>query len=97
MLAKDRKEYVISKQLMRSGINPGAMAREAHHAESKHDFLHKLSVAQKEINETVYWLELLYHTEYLKVQEFESILQDATEVRKLLASIIMTTKAQIKA
>jgi four helix bundle protein len=57
-LQADKKEYVLSKQLLKSGTSVGAMVREAEHSESKLDFIHKLSIAQKEINETIYWLEL---------------------------------------
>jgi four helix bundle protein len=68
------------------------MVRESEHAESKADFIHKLAIAQKESNETLYWLELLNRTDYLKVSEFESINNDVTEIIKLLTSIIITTK-----
>lgn len=57
-LTNDKKEFVLSKQILRSGTSVGAMIRESEHAQSKADFIHKLSVAQKEINETIYWLEL---------------------------------------
>ncbi|MFO0109807.1 MAG: four helix bundle protein, partial [Alphaproteobacteria bacterium] len=62
-LAEERKEFIMSKQLLRSGTSVGAMVREAEHAESKNDFIHKLGIAQKEINETIYWLELLRATD----------------------------------
>jgi four helix bundle protein len=58
-LCDNKKEFVLSKQLLRSGTSVGAMAREAEHSESKADFIHKLSISQKEINESIYWLELL--------------------------------------
>ena len=61
---RKRKEFVLSKQLLRSGTAVGALIREAEHAESKTDFKHKMSIAQKEINETIYWLELLKETGY---------------------------------
>ncbi len=64
-LCRDKKEYVLSKQLLKSGTSVGALIREAEHAESKLDFKHKLSIAQKEINETIYWLDLLKDTNYL--------------------------------
>ena len=91
-LTTEKNEYVLSKQLLRSGTSVGAMVRESEHAESKADFIHKLSIAQKESNETLYWLELLNRTDYLKVSEFESINNDVTEIIKLLTSIIITTK-----
>ena len=80
---------------MRSGTSVGAMIREAEHAESKVDFKHKMSIAQKEINETIYWLELLKETEYLTNEEFQSLEKDAVEIIKLITSIIKTTKSNI--
>ena len=66
------------------------------HAESKNDFNHKMGIAQKEINETIYWLELLHATDYLTKEEFESINSNAVEIIKLVTSIIKTTKSNIK-
>ncbi|MBS1573536.1 MAG: four helix bundle protein [Bacteroidetes bacterium] len=94
-LQAEKKEYVLSKQLLRSGTSVGAMVREAEHSESKADFVHKLAIAQKEINETIYWLELLNATEYLTQKEFESINTDAVEIIKLITSIIKSTKSSI--
>lgn len=95
-LCTERKEFVLSKQLLRSGTSVGAMVREAEHAESKIDFKHKMGIAQKEINESIYWLELLKETDYLTKEQFESINADAIEIIKLITSIIKTTKANIK-
>jgi len=92
-LCNEKKEFILSKQLLRSGTSIGAMVREAEHSESKADFIHKLAIAQKEINETIYWLELLKETNYLTIQEFESIYADAVEIIKLLTSIIKNTKS----
>ena len=92
-LVEEKKEYVIAKQVLRSGTSVGAMVREAEHAESKNDFVHKMAIAQKEINETIYWLELLKETQYLTTLEFETINSDAVEVIKLISSIIKSTKA----
>jgi len=94
-LCDEKKEYTLSKQLMRSGTSVGAMVREAEHAESKADFKHKMAIAQKEINETIYWLELLKETNYLATDQFESIHSDAIEIIKLITSIIKSTKANI--
>ncbi|MCL1674994.1 four helix bundle protein [Elizabethkingia meningoseptica] len=91
-LSNDKKEFILSKQILRSGTSIGAMVRESEHAQSKSDFIHKLSIAQKEINETIYWLELFQATDYLSKQEFESINEDAVEIIKLITSIIKTTK-----
>ncbi len=93
-LVDEKKEYVLSKQLLRSGTSVGAMVREAEHAESKNDFTHKLAIAQKEINESIYWLELLKETDYLTATEFEDICKDAVEVIKLLTAIIKSAKAK---
>lgn len=71
------------------------MVRESEHAESKVDFVHKLSIAQKEINETLYWLELLFETKYITLKEYESISADAVELIKLLTSSIKTVKTTI--
>ena len=94
-LREQKKEFVLSKQLIRSGTSVGAMVREAEHAESKSDFKHKMSIAQKEINETIYWLELLKETDYLTDEQFESIMNDAIKIIKLITSIIKTTKANM--
>jgi four helix bundle protein len=95
-LQTEKKEYILSKQLLRSGTSVGAMVREAEHSESKLDFIHKMAIAQKEINETIYWLELLKGTEYLSAEQFESINRDAVELIKMITSIIKTTKANLK-
>jgi four helix bundle protein len=90
-----KKEFVLSKQLLRSGTSVGAMVREAEHAESKLDFKHKMAIAQKEINETMYWLELLVATDYLTSEQFESVNADAVEIIKLITAIIKSTKSNI--
>jgi len=94
-LQAEKREFVLSKQLLRSGTAVGAMVREAEHSESKADFIHKLAIAQKEINESIYWLELLNATEYISKEQFESINTDAVEIIKLITSIIKTTKSGI--
>lgn len=91
-LCEQKKEFVLSKQLLRSGTSVGAMVREAEHAETKNDFKHKMGIAQKEINETIYWLELLKETDYLNVEQFESIYNDAVEIIKLITTIIKSAK-----
>lgn len=94
-LCEQKKEFVLSKQLLRSGTSVGAMVREAEHAETKNDFKHKMAIAQKEINESIFWLELLKETEYLTQEQFESINIDAVEIIKLITVIIKSTKANI--
>ena len=91
-LTEMKKEYVMSKQLLRSGTSIGALVREAQNAESSKDFIHKLSISQKECDESVYWLELLKATEYINEPEFESLKNDATELLKMLRSSIITSK-----
>ena len=90
-LCEEKREFVLSKQLLRSGTSVGAMVREAEHAETKKDFLHKMAIAQKEINEVIYWLDLLKETDYLTSQYYESINKDAVEVIKIITSIIKST------
>jgi four helix bundle protein len=92
LLNSDMKEFVMSKQILRSGTSVGAMVREAEHAESKPDFIHKMAIAQKEINETLYWLQLLFKTDYLNQKKYDSLISDATELLKLLTSIIKSSK-----
>lgn len=91
-LVADKKEFVLSKQLLRSGTAVGALVREAQNAESKADFIHKLGIAQKECDESIYWLELLVETDFLKREEYESIKADAEALLKMIRSAIITTK-----
>ena len=91
-LVENKKEYILSKQLLRSGTAVGAIVREAQNAESSADFVHKLGMAQKENDETLYWLELLFETQYLDEKEFISIQQDANELLKMIRSAILTSK-----
>ena len=85
----------MSKQLLRSGTDIGALQREACHAESKMDFIHKYAIAQKECNQTLYWLELLKETDYLSPQQYESISQEAEELMKLITASIITAKKSL--
>lgn len=94
-LCTEKKEYILSKQLLKSGTSAGAMIREAEHAETKKDFIHKMAIAQKEINESLYWLELLKVTDYLDQPTFVNLEQDATEVLKLVTAIIKSTKQNL--
>ena len=95
LFVESKKEYVLSKQLLRCGTAIGALAREAEHAQSKADFLNKMNIALKEANETLYWLILLKETAYLSQVEFESIYTDAEELVKILVSIVKTTKTKL--
>lgn len=94
-LTEKKKEFMLSKQLLRSGTSVGALVREAEHAQSKADFLNKMNVALKEANETMYWLILMKETDYLTKKQFDSMFSDAEEIIKLLASIVKTTKAKL--
>ncbi|MDO8367674.1 MAG: four helix bundle protein [Saprospiraceae bacterium] len=94
-LIEEKKEFILSKQILRSGTNPGSMIREAINAESSLDFVHKLGIAQKETGETQYWLELLYASKYLSESEFYSLFNDSEELMKLIRSSIMTKKKNI--
>ncbi len=96
-LINEKKEFVLSKQLLRSGTVIGALVRESEYGESKADFIHKLSIALKEANESHYWLELLYHSDYINEQGYDSMIRDLEEILKLLVSIINTAKKNLKA
>ena len=91
-LANEKKEYVLSKQLLRSGTSIGANAREAVYGQSRNDFIAKMSIALKETSETEYWLELLEKTEYLTNEQYTSLRVDCSEVARLLTSIVKSSK-----
>lgn len=91
-LSCDKKEFVLSKQILRSGTSIGANFAEAIYGISEADFINKLSIAQKEASETIYWLELLHETDFLTQEQFDSIYTDAEELLKLLAASIITMK-----
>lgn len=95
-LSVEKREFVLSKQLLRSGTAIGALVRESEHAESKPDFIHKLAIAQKEANESDYWIELLFQSDYLNLSQFQSLNSDIVEINKILASIIISTKNNLK-
>lgn len=92
VLSDEKKEYVISKQLLRSGTAIGALYREAEHAESRADFIHKLSISLKECNETLYWLDLLEATDYLTSDAYKLYWNSADELMRLLVSIVKSAK-----
>ena len=91
-LCNEKNEYVLSKQILRSGTSIGANITEAECASSKKDFLNKMYIAFKECAETGYWLDLLYETDYLTKNEYQSIINDCSELKKLLSSITKTAK-----
>ena len=95
-MISEQKEFVLSKQILRSGTAIGALIKEAEHAQSKADFLNKMNIALKEANETEYWLMLLKDANFLSETEFSSIHVDCQELIKLLASIVKSTKQNLK-
>jgi len=95
-LSIEKKEFVLSKQILRSGTSIGANIEEALQAESKKDFIHKLSISNKEAFETDYWIRLLLETDYIEQNLGNSILSDCHEIQKLLTSIIKSTKSTLK-
>mgnify|MGYP001037882644 FL=1 len=92
LLQERDREYVLSRQLLRSGTAIGALIQEAEQAESRADFVHKLSVALKEASETAYWLDLLTESGYLDSVHGQSMMADTEELLKILTAIIRTTK-----
>ncbi len=95
-LNTNKKEYVLSKQVLRSGTAIGALVSEAEFAQSKPDFINKLSIGLKEANETYYWLKLLHEGEYISEIMFDSIKPQTKELIKLLVKSIKTAKKNIK-
>lgn len=91
-LREDKREFILSKQILRSGTSVGAMVEEAMQAESKADFIHKLSIANKEANETRYWIKLLRDTDFMDKRQAAALIDDNEELIKLLVSIMKTTK-----
>ena len=95
-LNEQKHEYNIADQIQRSGTSIGANHREAIAAESSTDFVHKLQIAQKECNETIYWLELLKETNYIDESMFNSLYADAEEIMRMLTASIITVKKRLK-
>ena len=91
-LQEEKKEYILSKQLLRSGTSIGANIAESQQAQSRADFISKLSIALKEAVETNYWLRLLHASDYLTDSAFSSMITDCRELEKLLTSIIKTSR-----
>jgi len=94
-LKKEKQEFVLSKQVLRSGTSVGANMQEATGGQSTSDFIHKLSVARKEARETSYWLRLLHDTGYIADTQFQSIHADGGELIKILNSIIITSQSKL--
>ncbi len=94
-LTDEKKEFVISKQILRSGTSIGANVRESKNAQSPMDFIHKLNIALKEADETQYWLEVLQLSETISTEEFDSLNDNLKEIIALLTSIIKTMKKSV--
>ena len=94
-LLEEKKEYVMSRQILKSGTSIGANIRESKNAQSNLDFINKLSIALKEADETAYWLELLSESSIIDQKQFDSLYSDLNEIISLLISIIKTTKNNI--
>jgi four helix bundle protein len=94
-LQSEKKEFVLSKQMLRSGTAIGALIKESEFAQSRKDFLNKLYIALKEANETQYWIELLFETEYITKTEFDSLSNDCLEILKLLVAITKKLKESL--
>lgn len=95
-LSENKNEFVLAKQILRSGTSIGANINEALQGQSKKDFLMKMNISLKECSETKYWLELLYATEYIDKKMMVSIHNDCIEIEKILTSIVKTTKINLK-
>jgi four helix bundle protein len=95
-LSVEQREFILSKQLLRSGTAIGALVKESEHAQSKADFISKMSIALKEANETEYWLMLLKDSNFFDEKSYQSINNDCQEVLSLLVSIIKTAKENLK-
>ena len=93
-LSEEKREFVLSNQLLRSGTSVGANVREALQGQSKADFTAKMSISLKEISEAEYWLELLFETGYLDETQYTSIAKDCKELAKMLTSIVKTSRAE---
>jgi four helix bundle protein len=93
---QNNKEFILSKQLLRSATSVGANIREANNAQSKADFIHKLSISIKECDESQYWLELLKDSLYIVEEDFLILHNEAIEIHRLLTRIIITTKQNLK-
>jgi len=96
LFSRENNEWVLSKQILRSGTSIGANIREAEHAQSKADFIHKMNIALKEANETLYWIELLYASELINKKSFDSLHPDCDEIVRLLVSIVKTSKTNVE-
>ena len=94
MLTANR-EFILSKQFVRCGTSIGANIREAQNAESKRDFIHKMSISQKECDESIYWIELLFQSNQISKNQYKQLNEDASELLRILKSIILSSKKSL--
>jgi four helix bundle protein len=94
-IQNDQREYILTKQLLRSGTAIGALYQESQHAESKKDFIHKIAIAQKECSETFYWLELMFKSNILDEKTYNALYKNANELMSIVTSIIKTAKSKL--
>ena len=94
VLSQEKREFILSKQMLRSGTAIGALIKEAEHGQSRADFINKMNVALKETNETEYWLMLLKDSDYIEENTFSSLISECRELLRLLISIVKSSKAQ---
>lgn len=94
-LVEEKNEYILSKQILRSGTSIGANIKEGIVAQSKKDFLSKMYVSLKEADETEYWLEILNQSEYIESKVYDSIIEECKEINKLLCATVKTTKKNL--
>ncbi len=94
-LVNDKKESVLSRQFLRSGTTIGTLIREDEFAQSKPDFIHKMSISLKEANETMYWLDLLKDTNYISIEKHTSLIKENKELVAMVVSSIKTTKSRL--
>jgi four helix bundle protein len=95
-LSKEKQEYVLSKQLLRSGTAIGALVSESRFAQSKADFINKMHIALKEANETKYWINLLHDSKFITTSMYNSVLPEIDEIISILSSIVKTSKLRMK-
>ena len=95
-LLNDKKEYVLSKQILRSGTSIGANIEEASAAQTKKDFVYKMSISSKETRETLYWLKLIQYSEIIPDANFDKLYEDVEELIKILTAIVKTTQTNLK-
>ncbi|MCL2100544.1 MAG: four helix bundle protein [Fibromonadales bacterium] len=96
-LSETKKEFILSKQLLRSGTSIGANIREAKQAQSKPDFLNKMNIALKEANETLYWIDLLFDTGYISIDKKQRYHKECNDLVSLLSAVVKTTKKNLGA